>query len=91
MAISKTYSVRLDSDFIDDYIQACESLPLLFKNQALIKAYMQYVIDLSKTKKNSNSSSFGIMHSLNGGLVLVDLNNKFSKILVEEMLPDVEK
>lgn len=91
MSVSKTYSVRLDSDFIDDYIQACESLPILFKNQALIKAYMQNIIALSNTVKNGDSSSFGIMHSSNGGLVLVDLNNRVSKILIEEILLNVKE
>lgn len=91
MSNSKTYSIRLDSAFIDEYVQACESLPIMFKNQALIKSYMQSIIDLSNNMKLGELSSFGIVHSLNGGLVLVDLNNKVSKILIEEILLDVKE
>lgn len=88
---TKTFSIRLESDFIDEFSQAINSLPVLFKSQAVLKSYMQNIIDLSKSLNSSNDvKDFGIVNSKNG-FAIVDLKNKVNKIQISEDIFNVKE
>lgn len=88
---TKTFSIRLESDFIDEFSQAINTLPVLFKSQSVLKAYMQNIIDLSKSLNSSNDvKDFGIVHS-KSGFAIVDLKNKVNKIQISEDIFNVKE
>lgn len=88
---TKTFSIRLESDFIDEFSQAINSLPVLFKSQGVLKSYMQNIIDLSKSLNSSNDvKDFGIVNSKNG-FAIVDLKNKVNKIQISEDIFNVKE
>lgn len=87
---TKTFSIRLESDFIQDFMNALESFPISFKSQSVIKSYMQNIIDLSKSLNEGDLKEFGFVRS-NNGFALVDLENPVNKIQISEDIFNVKE
>ena len=88
---TKTFSIRLESDFIEEFSQAINSLPVLFKSQSVLKSYRHTIIDLSEPLNSSNDvKDFGIVQS-KSGFAIVDLKNKVNKIQISEDIFNVKE
>lgn len=87
---TKTFSIRLDSDFIQEFNTALDNFPITFKSQSVIKSYMQNIIDLSKSLNKGNSKEFGFVKS-GSGFAIVDLDNPVNKIKISEDIFNVKE
>ncbi len=89
---TKTFSIRLDSEFIEEFTNACNSLPIVFKPQSVVKGYMQSIIDLNNKiiASSSEIKELGYIPATEG-FTLIDLSCKINKIQVSEDLFNVKE
>lgn len=79
---TKTYSLRLDNDFIEDFKNSVKFLPAPIKHNELIKSYMQTIIDLSKTVHSEKGIKEFLFTTNSKGSVLLNADAKFRKIQI---------
>lgn len=76
---TKMLGLRLDTQLIEDYRNACEGLPIMFKHKSLIESYMQYIIDSEKYYRETGKLKLGFI-TFNNNVVLYNQEGRQESI-----------
>lgn len=79
---NKVYGIRLKPEVIEDFQKACSDLPLVFKPNQLLEAYINHIILSAKEYKNTGKCNLNY-YSNDGGVILYNKNLKQLAIEVE--------
>ena len=85
---SKIYGLRLPVSKIEEFNQACHSLPLLFKPSKLLLSYIDYIISVSNEYKKTGFIKLGFI-GLNENIVLIEMDGKQTSFNFDDMEKDL--
>lgn len=76
---TKVYGFRLPPEKIEEFENACYSLPIVFKPNDLLRSYIDYVISTADEYKKTGHIKMGFL-SYDNNIVLLNLEGKQTQI-----------
>lgn len=84
MAKTKVVGFRVLPEKIQEFEDACNSLPVNFKPTELLRGYMDYIISTANNYKKTGHVKMGFL-SYDKQIVILNLEGKQSEIQFEEV------
>lgn len=85
MSKTKVYGFRMSPQKIEEFEDACHSLPIAFKPNELLRSYVDYIINTSNNYKKTGHVKMGFL-SYDESIVFLNLEGKQTQIEFEEDL-----
>lgn len=76
---TKVYGFRLPPEKIEEFENACHSLPIVFKPNELLRSYIDYIISTADEYKKTGQIKMGFL-SHQSNIVLLNLEGKQTQI-----------
>lgn len=83
MAKTKVVGFRVSPEKIQEFEDACSSLPVNFKPTELLRGYMDYIISTANNYKKTGHIKMGFL-SYDKQIVILNLEGKQGQIYFEE-------
>lgn len=80
---TKMLGVRLESELVDSFKDACHNLPITFKPSELLKTYMQHIVSTSEQYKKTGKCSLAYFNSF-GKIVIIGNNGVQEDFVFDE-------
>lgn len=83
MSKTKVYGFRMPPEKVQEFEEACQTLPISFKPNELLRGYVDYIINTADNYKKTGHIKMGFL-TYDKSIVLLNLEGKQQQIKFED-------